>query len=89
MILTDEIRPESGPKQSFSRIFRQILKSVTTREGLLGDYDYVFLFKPNLPFMKKSPQSAPFFGLNARMPLVLSLLLGLQHALAILAGGMC
>lgn len=66
-----------------------IIGCMHNREGLLGDYDYVFLFKPNLPFMKKSPQSAPFFGLNARIPLVLSLLLGLQHALAMLAGGMC
>jgi xanthine/uracil permease len=48
--------------------------------------DYAFLFKPNLPFMKKSRQKAPFFGLNDRMPVVLALLLGLQHSLAMLAG---
>lgn len=36
--------------------------------------------------MKKSRQASPFFGLNDKMPVVLALLLGLQHALAMLAG---
>lgn len=36
--------------------------------------------------MKKSAQSPPFFGLNDRLPIVLALLLGLQHSLAMLAG---
>lgn len=53
----------------------------------MGDYDYAFLFRPNLPFMKKPRQSAPFFGLNDRMPVLLALILGFQHALAMLAGG--
>jgi len=42
-----------------------------------------FLFKPNLPFMKKSKQRAPFFGLQDRMPALLAFLLGFQHALAV------
>ena len=36
--------------------------------------------------MKKSKRAAPFFGLNERMPVLLALLLGFQHALAMLAG---
>jgi len=36
--------------------------------------------------MKKPTRAAPFFGLNDKMPLVLALLLGFQHALAMLAG---
>lgn len=56
------------------------------RDGLIGDYDYGFLFKPNLPFMKKERRAAPFFGLNDRMPIFLAMLLGFQHALAMLAG---
>jgi NCS2 family nucleobase:cation symporter-2 len=36
--------------------------------------------------MKKSKQRAPFFGLQQKMPVVLALLLGFQHALAMLAG---
>ena len=44
-----------------------------------------FLFKPRLPFMSKPKQAAPFFGLNDKMPILLALLLGFQHALAMLA----
>jgi len=33
------------------------------RDGLIGDYDYAFLFKPNIPFIKKERRAAPFFGL--------------------------
>lgn len=36
--------------------------------------------------MKKSKRAAPFFALNAPMPILLGLLLGFQHALAMLAG---
>ena len=56
------------------------------RDGLVGDYDYGFLFKPNLPFMRKSRRAAPFFALNDSMPVLLALLLGFQHALSMLAG---
>jgi uric acid-xanthine permease len=38
--------------------------------------------------MKKARKASPFFGLHDPMPLLLSLLLGLQHALAMLAGVM-
>ncbi|CAH6718244.1 putative purine permease [[Candida] jaroonii] len=61
-------------------------KKWTTREGLLGDYDYGYLFIPQLPFTKKTPKTQPFFGLNDKMPVILGLLLGFQHALAMLAG---
>lgn len=57
------------------------------REGLLGDYDYAYLFTPRIPFTKQVRKSAPFFGLDDRVPVVLALILGLQHALAMLAGG--
>lgn len=82
----DEIVPESLPKQTFSQRFNRVVKKFTTKDGLLGNYDYAFLFRPNLPFMKKSRRVAPFFGLNQQMPVVLALLLGFQHALAMLAG---
>ncbi|KAM4056000.1 permease family protein [Hirsutella rhossiliensis] len=65
---------------------RSAVRAFTTRDGLVGDYDYGFLFRPNLPLMRKSSRRSPFFGLNDRMPVVLALLLGLQHALAMLAG---
>lgn len=64
----------------------RIKNALFTRDGLVGEYDYAFLFKPNLPFMKKARQTAPFFGLNDKLPTLLALLLGFQHALAMLAG---
>jgi hypothetical protein len=88
--LPDRIVPERSPKQTFGdrtrHIGRRVVKKFTTREGLLGAYDYAFLFLPNIPFMKRARRAAPFFGLNDKMPVVLALLLGFQHALAMLAG---
>lgn len=86
----DRIGPDMGPQKSFMQSAkekpRRVLKSISTREGIIGDYDYAFLFKPNLPFMKKERRAAPFFGLNDKMPLLLAIILGFQHALAMLAG---
>ena len=36
--------------------------------------------------MRQSRRAAPFFGLNDKMPVLLALLLGFQHALSMLAG---
>ncbi|KAF9889663.1 hypothetical protein FE257_007171 [Aspergillus nanangensis] len=82
----DSVVPGSNPKRTVSQRMRSLGRKFTTREGLLGNYDYVFLFRPNLPFMKKDPRPPPFFGLNEKIPVVLAVLLGLQHALAMLAG---
>jgi len=77
---------EAPPQRTFGEHLVHIRKAFSTKEGLIGDYDYAFLFKPKLPFMKKSKKTAPFFGLQDRMPVVLALLLGFQHALSMLAG---
>lgn len=82
-----QIVPHNGsPKRTMGDRLDSFKKTFFTKEGLIGDYDYGFLFRPNLPFMKKSTQASPFFGLNDKMPVFLALLLGLQHALAMLAG---
>ncbi|KAH3681921.1 hypothetical protein WICPIJ_007117 [Wickerhamomyces pijperi] len=65
---------------------RQFVRKFTTKEGLLGDYDYKFLFTPTIPFMKQEKPIQPFFGLNSDMPVFLGFILGLQHSLAMLAG---
>lgn len=44
-----------------------------------------------LPYRKRSSKgkenaSTPFYGLNEKLPILLALLCGLQHALAMLAG---
>lgn len=82
----DRIGPDYSPQRTFSEHISHIYKAFTTKEGLIGQYDYTFLFKPNIPFLKKARRTAPFFGLNDRMPVVLALLLGFQHALSMLAG---
>lgn len=105
------ITPETTPSQRhpFRRRVRSLRRTFTTRDGLLGAYDYAALFRPNLPCFSfpcfsrsKSAASAsaagdsrssiatssriPFFGLNDRIPVLLAVLLGFQHALAMLAG---
>ncbi|GKT65170.1 uracil-xanthine permease [Colletotrichum tofieldiae] len=76
----------AAPKRTLGDRVRGARNRFFTRDGLVGDYDYAFLFRPSLPFMRKSQRAAPFFGLNDRMPTLLALLLGFQHALAMLAG---
>ncbi|KAI8947862.1 purine permease [Xylaria longipes] len=81
-----QIVPQATPRRSMGDRLHGIKKTFLTRDGLLGDYDYVFLFRPNIPFLRKRRQVSPFFGLNDRLPVFLALLLGFQHALAMLAG---
>ncbi|KAI0844346.1 Xanthine/uracil permease [Daldinia vernicosa] len=81
-----QIVPQHEPKKTLSSRLNGVKKTFFTKKGLVGDYDYAFLLRPNIPFMKRSRQASPFFGLNDKMPVVLALVLGLQHALAMLAG---
>ena len=82
----DTIGPDHAPKRTLADKSRRLLRAFTTKDGLVGDYDYGFLFKPQLPFMKRERRAAPFFGLDDRMPVLLAMLLGFQHALSMLAG---
>ncbi|KAB8271598.1 permease family-domain-containing protein [Aspergillus minisclerotigenes] len=82
----DQIGPDLRPKRTWADKARRIVRTFTTRDGLIGDYDYAYLFTPKIPFMKQTRRTAPFFGLDDRVPVVLALILGLQHSLAMLAG---
>lgn len=73
-------------KKTLGDRFHGFKRAFFTKEGLLGDYDYAFLFTPSIPFVRRRVQAAPFFGLNEKLPVLLALLLGLQHSLAMLAG---
>ncbi|KAF5014816.1 hypothetical protein F66182_14068 [Fusarium sp. NRRL 66182] len=57
----------------------------TSRDGWIGDYDYMYLITPNIwPLNKKYKDfSAPFYGLNDHVPILLTIILGLQHALTL------
>jgi NCS2 family nucleobase:cation symporter-2 len=76
---------ESIPTKA-TNFAKKVFKKCTTKDGLFGDYDYVYLFTPNLPFLTKTKKKQPFFGLNDDVPIFLGFLLGLQHALSMLAG---
>ena len=78
----DQIGPSTSPRSTFSGKAKRFAKAFTTKDGLIGTYDYAFLFTPNIPFMKRQRRAAPFFGLNQSMPVFLALLLGFQHALS-------
>ncbi|KAI9037393.1 nucleobase:cation symporter-2 family protein [Aspergillus affinis] len=82
----DQIGPDLRPRRTLADRLRRITKTFTTREGLIGDYDYAYLFTPQIPFLSKTRRTAPFFGLEDRVPVLLAFILGLQHALAMLAG---
>lgn len=64
---------------------KKLFKKCTTKEGIFGDYDYAYLFTPTIPYLAKKKKQ-PFFGLDDDIPIFLGLLLGLQHALSMLAG---
>lgn len=53
---------------------------------MIGNYSYAYLFTPDLPFLRRRRRPAPFFSLDQHIPVVLAIILGLQHALAMLAG---
>ncbi|KAF3040060.1 hypothetical protein E8E12_003175 [Didymella heteroderae] len=66
--------------------FAEVKYMLTTKDGWIGDYDYLYLVTPNIwPLNRKyKDYKAPFYGLNDRVPLLLTLLLGLQHALCMI-----
>ncbi|KAJ7664406.1 xanthine/uracil permease [Mycena polygramma] len=68
-----------------SRLLSRVSQKVSTKQGWLGGYDYAWLCTPSLPFSKKSHEP-PFYALDAELPIVLAVAVGLQHALAMLAG---
>lgn len=55
----------------------------TSRDGWLGDYDYVYLITPNIWPLNRAyvAHQQPFFGLNDRVPILLSIILRVSHGL--------
>ena len=82
----DSIGPFPHPKRPLSQRLRSLYKVFTTKDGLIGSYDYAALFRLDIPFLTKTHQPVPFFGLNDKIPVLLAVLLGIQHGLAMLGG---
>ncbi|KAJ8613217.1 hypothetical protein MRB53_037083 [Persea americana] len=76
---------EDATAQSQSR-WTHLKHYFTSKQGWFGDYDYMFLLTPNVwPFNRKyRNHEAPFYGLNDEVPILLTLILGLQHALVMI-----
>ncbi|KAG9906850.1 hypothetical protein KCU81_g9960, partial [Aureobasidium melanogenum] len=70
-------------KLNFRQNYRRLASYVSSKEGWLGDYDYLYLITPNIsPVNRKSRNYAmPFYGLNNKVPIFLTLILGFQYAL--------
>ncbi|KAL2068493.1 hypothetical protein VTL71DRAFT_14830 [Oculimacula yallundae] len=73
-------------EQEQKRSWAYLKQYFTSREGWIGDYDYIYLITPKIwPLNRKyKDYEAPFYGLNDEIPILLTLLLGLQHALTMI-----
>lgn len=64
----------------------RLRKKLTTVDGWLGSYDYVALCTPRIPFLKSKSSPSIFFGLDDSIPILVAMLMGFQHALAMVGG---
>ncbi|KAG0052872.1 hypothetical protein BGZ83_002020 [Gryganskiella cystojenkinii] len=79
----DDLADTAGSIPSLSTIYNTLF----TKDGWLGDYDYGFLCMPTIPCLnKKSTRQPPFFGLKTKLPVLLAIVMGFQHSLAMIAG---
>ncbi|EEB09507.1 membrane transporter [Schizosaccharomyces japonicus yFS275] len=65
---------------------RRAKESFFSKAFWVGDYNYLDMIVPAIPFTKRRPSQPPFFSLNDSVPLLMSVLLGFQHALAMVGG---
>lgn len=82
------IPPEEAKTGTWRLVWEEFKHTCTTRDGLIGDYDYAYLFTPNIwPFNKKYKDHVPpFWYPDGKIPLLLILILGIQHALTMISG---
>lgn len=74
-------------KTAFSRFCHELYRTFLTYDGLVGEgINYSSMFKPSIPFTRWKSQPPQFFSLHSRPPLLLTILLGLQHAMAMMGG---
>ncbi|RJE21820.1 purine permease [Aspergillus sclerotialis] len=77
---TIEVAPHAETRWQYLRRY------FTTWDGWIGNYDYAYLITPNIwPLNKRYRDfEAPFYGLNDEVPILLTIILGLQHALTMI-----
>lgn len=54
------------------------------KDAVVGNYDWRFLCMPTPPW-KKNRATTPYFGKDEKIPLAVALVMGLQHALAMVS----
>ncbi|KAJ3036594.1 hypothetical protein HDV00_002554 [Rhizophlyctis rosea] len=84
-ITADEIKQRTSMKLPSAA---ELKHKLTTKEGWIGDYDYGWLCMPTLPCLPKKTvrRQPPFYGVNDSMPILLAVIAGFQHMLAMIAG---
>ncbi|KAG8838930.1 hypothetical protein FRC18_002158 [Serendipita sp. 400] len=86
-VVSSEPTPKVPMGTRISNKARHLVTKVTTRDGWVGDYDFGWLCMPTLPYGKAGARKLPpFYGLDDDIPLLLAMVCGFQHALAMLAG---
>lgn len=82
----EEIR-NSGVEQEEVGGFQVCSGVSCTKAGLIGDFNWKWLCTPVInPWGQGKLQPPPFLGKDDRLPLLVSVLMGLQHCLAMLGG---
>lgn len=81
----DDPSTDFQPSSTFLNRFKN---TVTTKDGWVGNYDYKVLCLPRIPCLPRSVASSRsiFFGLHSRIPILVAILMGFQHALAMVGG---
>ncbi|KAF2090426.1 putative purine permease [Saccharata proteae CBS 121410] len=85
--LSIDLSESLTPTHTSNQTSWQSLKHyATSKEGWIGDYDYLYLITPNIyPLNKRyRNHTPPFYGLNDEVPILLTIILGLQHALTMI-----
>ncbi|KAF9215164.1 hypothetical protein BGZ59_002126 [Podila verticillata] len=79
----DELSYTAGSLPTLQGIYNTLF----TKDGWFGDYDYGFLCMPTIPCLgRNNHRQPPFFGLKTKLPALLAIVMGFQHALAMIAG---
>lgn len=86
--VSTEEAPEEQRTGGWKKVWSEFKHTLTTRDGLFGSYDYAYLFTPDIwPVNRKYKDHVPpFFYPDDKIPLLLILILGVQHALTMISG---